>query len=492
VGEGLPLVTTTPDEQSQVFMVMGEDVSKSVLTDSFTEETELALIYALQNCHSIQEIIKCLVSYGVGTPGESAQEFRVRAEHLESQIKHLKAKNTMLANSFENAKSNMENMYSHAQKVEANNTRLLHALKHCYQACEIYEVLLELRIMDRRNPQFFPSFNSCSLESSTRSPDREHHSSTSASSSGRSNAILRARNLLHSLDSDAQLQSYLPVKQRPPNGTNLTTAIWGGSQNTGTTSGLSSMSGGLEGDITPDEIDRLRLYIQALIRRKKHYTDTLQSVDGLHGLEVVKNWELVKDCLPPGHGGQIMDLEDAANQEELCKVREEKAELKSQIYMMDQEKRRMELEVSRMLLNKQKNDKIIAELTFQLERRKRKREKKMARRELQAQSHEPLWAQLQASMDRERELLRRYEDLFQFLNYHAKESHSVSEDLMGFVKDLWRQNSSLVDAFEKSKKRQLTEKKRMKQELVSLMNQIHHQGSSAPTNEEPTSGTAYP
>ena len=62
-------------------------------------------------------------------------------------------------------------------------------------------------------------------------------------------------------------------------------------------------------------------------------------------------------------------------------------------------------------------------------------------------------------------------------------SQSVSEDLMGFVKDLWRQNSSLVDAFEKSKKRQLTEKKRMKQELVSLMNQIHHQGSSAPTNE---------
>ena len=62
-------------------------------------------------------------------------------------------------------------------------------------------------------------------------------------------------------------------------------------------------------------------------------------------------------------------------------------------------------------------------------------------------------------------------------------SQSVSEDLMGFVKDLWRQNSSLVDAFGKSKKRQLTEKKRMKQELVSLMNQIHHQGSSAPTNE---------
>ena len=65
---------------------------------------------------------------------------------------------------------------------------------------------------------------------------------------------------------------------------------------------------------------------------------------------------------------------------------------------------------------------------------------------------------------------------------HTHHTQSVSEDLMEFVKDMWRQNSSLVEAFEKTKKRQLTEKKRMKQELVSLMNQIH-QGGSAPTNE---------
>ena len=35
VTEGLPLVTTTPDEQSQVFMVMGEDVSKGVVSRGF-------------------------------------------------------------------------------------------------------------------------------------------------------------------------------------------------------------------------------------------------------------------------------------------------------------------------------------------------------------------------------------------------------------------------------------------------------------------------
>ena len=189
---------------------------------------------------------------------------------------------------------------------------------------------MELRINDRRNPHYFPSFDCSSLESSTRSPDRDHHSSTS-SSSGRPHAILRARNLLHSLDSDAQLQTFLPQRPHPPNGTDFrqTGVVWGGSsQNTGTTSGLSSMSGGIEGDITPDEIERLGHYIQALIRRKNRYTDSLVAVEGVKGLEVVKNWELVKDCLPAGHGGQIMDLEDAANAEELCKVREEKAELR--------------------------------------------------------------------------------------------------------------------------------------------------------------------
>ena len=39
-----------------------------------------------------------------------------------------------------------------------------------------------------------------------------------------------------------------------------------------------------------------------------------------------------------------------------------------------------------------------------------------------------------------------------------------------------------MDAFEKAKKRQSLEKKRMKQELLSYMNQVH-QGGSAPTNE---------
>ena len=57
----------------------------------------------------------------------------------------------------------------------------------------------------------------------------------------------------------------------------------------------------------------------------------------------------------------------------------------------------------------------------------------------------------------------------------------TTEDLMRFVKDLRRANHGLVDAFEKSKKRQQAEKKRMKHELVSYMNRA--QLNSGPSAE---------
>ena len=162
VAEAFPTMTTH-DEQSQVFVVLDEVVSKSVvskglinsffragtvhstqksnkhfahpsvimqekpltetstslppppfssllscllslfppqLPDALTAETKSALIYALQNCHSIQETIKCLISYGVGTPGEKVQGIKVENDYLNSQIDYLKAKNTVLAHSF--------------------------------------------------------------------------------------------------------------------------------------------------------------------------------------------------------------------------------------------------------------------------------------------------------------------------------------------------------------------------------------------------------
>ncbi len=57
---------------------------------------------------------------------------------------------------------------------------------------------------------------------------------------------------------------------------------------------------------------------------------------------------------------------------------------------------------------------------------------------------------------------------------------------MRVVKELRRANSGLVDAFEKSKKRQQAEKRRMKQELVSYMNRLQATGGQMEVRVPPT------
>ncbi len=290
------------------------------------------MMYALQNCHSVQELIKSLVSYGVSTNSDQLQGFQVENVHLQERIEHLKAKNTTISHSFQSAKLNMDEMYHTAERIESNNVRLRHALQMSQQACDAFEVLLELRSGDSRNNpsngSYFPSFDNSSLDSTlTRSPDREQISI-------KHTAMYRARSLLHNLDSNVELQSYLPLVRSMRQGSgdyhhHMSNWLPGTlSQNTGTTSGLSSMSGGIEGDITQVEIDRLKQYTQALLHYKNHLVTTLVNVNGLEGLETIKKSVIVKDCYQADASGSITELEDAAHAEELCKVREEKAELR--------------------------------------------------------------------------------------------------------------------------------------------------------------------
>ena len=235
-----------------------------------------------------------------------------------------------MTSSFEKAKEDEILMYHQAKKYEANNTRLRHALKLCQQACEVNELLLEYKnIPDARNhssanSSYFPSFDS-SLDTNTRSPDRE-------GSVARNSLPGRIRTLLSQLESNPELQSYLPYGKLGRSSSEfhghghwpLVTL----SQNTGTTSGLSSMSGGTDIEIAPSDLERLKQYSQALLHYENHLLSTMVNVDGLNGIGTVKKEERVADLLSSEQGrGETSDMEDVAHAEELCKIREEKAEL---------------------------------------------------------------------------------------------------------------------------------------------------------------------
>jgi hypothetical protein len=232
-----------------------------------------------------------------------------------------------MTNSFEKAKEDTVEMYHRANKFEANNMRLRHALKLCQQACEVYEILMDYRSLDSRNhgsgnSSYFPSYDS-SFDTNTRSPDREGLMSRNCLPG-------RVRVLLNQLESNPELQSYLPYGKLGK-GEYHTHSHWPPgtlSQNTGTTSGLSSMSGGTDVEITPSDLDRLKQYSQALLHYESHLLSTMVPIEGLNGLATVKKQEKLSDSLASEQSGDPTDMEDAAHAEELCKIREEKAELK--------------------------------------------------------------------------------------------------------------------------------------------------------------------
>ena len=298
------------------------------LPEGLPAEREMALICSLQNCHSIQELIKSLISYEVSLPSDNRLNgFQVENDHLKSREEHLKTKLTRMTMSFQNAKAEMTAMYHKAKEYEANNTRLRHTLKLCEQACDVYEILLEYKTIDSRhhssgNSSYFHSLES--LDTTTRSPDRDVPIV-------RNSLPARARVLLIQLEANPELQSYLPYSRhgggRGIGDYHCHPGTY--SQISNTTSGLSSMSGGTDIEITSNDLDRLRQYSQALRLYESHLVSTMVCVDGLEGIATVKKQEAISDSLSSDPSrGEVNDMEEAAHAEELCKVREEKAELK--------------------------------------------------------------------------------------------------------------------------------------------------------------------
>lgn len=271
-------------------------------------------------------------------------------EHLKTCIEHLKSKLVTLTGSIERSKDEMISMYHTAKEYEANNTRLRHALRLCQQACDVYDILLEYKSVESSrhhhgsvNSAYYPSSFDSSLDTSTvRSPDREVLLV-------RNSLPGRIRSLLSQLEANPDLQNYLPYsKHGRSNGDyhNNGHSHWSLgnlSQNTGTTSGLSSMSGCTDIEVTPSDLERLKQYSQALLHYEKHLVSSLAKVDGLNGIETVKKPEVISDSSVSSsaeqgsggnRGGEVTDMEDAANAEELCKVREEKAELRVSMLLL--------------------------------------------------------------------------------------------------------------------------------------------------------------
>ena len=121
----------------------------------------------------------------------------------------------------------------------------------------------------------------------------------------RQSLTARTRAVLQTLDGMPEVQVYFPTTTMGGGGGGGHT--WVGGNTLSQTTETSSISGSVEMDL---DMERLKVYGQALRSNVYHLVSTLIPVDGLKGLDMVKNPDKVKDCeQADGSTHHILDLE---------------------------------------------------------------------------------------------------------------------------------------------------------------------------------------
>lgn len=268
------------------------------------------MIYALQNCHCIQEVVQCLVSYGFSHSCNDHGNLIVENEHLQAQLKHLDARNTTLNGSFMKAKAETDIMYQKLAKVEANNCRLRNIVKILQESLQFHELMYDIVIWDQNSSRNMPFPPAAKFSP----PTSTHHSN------GSSHLMYKANFLIQSVQDNLELRRYLTCDKKDQ---------WNSSLSQYTTSGLSSASSGTgDTEVILTEVQKLKMYYQAMLKHSNHLIDTLEEIDGLNKVLTVKEFHVAQDSLLSQDLDRTCDMEECADNEELSKIRVEKAELR--------------------------------------------------------------------------------------------------------------------------------------------------------------------
>lgn len=343
--DGLALHLTSiefPEDGSTVFKVLGHEVSKGAvsivlysvcflplsfvqLPDTLTDEVRNAMVKSLENCHSVQEVIRLMVSYGCSPMSEKMQGIQVENERLKNKLDRIKSEHKTLQLSFQEAKEMEEVYYARCQQLECNEGYLQRSLYYCQRALEANELLIEIKSLPSEHPRggypsHFPTFDTASVsEASSRSPDH---------SSRRHSMIMKARTLLQALDTDQNLQELYHCHSQDPEASQMSTT-WQPELSQNTTSGVSGISSlsSVDGDLNSEEVERLRTYGRIM----KSYSNKMDCVITLEAIATrpkSHNPVVTPDAFRCDSSSPIVELEKATHAEELATIREEKAELR--------------------------------------------------------------------------------------------------------------------------------------------------------------------
>ncbi|XP_026575817.1 colorectal mutant cancer protein isoform X1 [Pseudonaja textilis] len=471
IAERVKLSKTRSESSASDRPVLGSEISSIGVSSSVAEH----LAHSLQDCSNIQEIFQTLYSHGSAISESKIREFEVETERLNSRIEHLKSQNDLLTITLEECKSNAERMSMLVGKYESNATALRLALQYSEQCIEAYELLLALA--ESEQSLILGQFRAAGVgsvgdqtrdESITQMLKRAHDCRKTAENA--------AKALLMKLDGSCG-GAYAV--------TGCSVQPWESLSSNSHTSTTSSTASSCDTEFTKEDEQRLKDYIQQLKNDRAAIKLTMLELESIH-ID-----PLSYDVKPHGDS-QRLDLENAVLMQELMAMKEEMAELKAQLYLLEKEKKALELKLSSREAQEQAYLVHIEHLKSEVEEQKEQRMRSLSSTsssskdksskectdgtstsltltELKSYNESELTTELANALRREKKLKGRVQELVSALERLTKSSEIRHQQSAEFVNDLKRANSNLVAAYEKAKKKHQNKLKKLESQMMAMV-----------------------
>ncbi|XP_075742221.1 LOW QUALITY PROTEIN: colorectal mutant cancer protein [Rhipicephalus microplus] len=418
-------------------LILGSEMANLGISSSKVAEQ---LVQQLQEEAHTQEAIAAqrLCSSGSPLPEGRVREFEVEIERLSSKVEHLRCQNDLLQLALEESRGQCDRLSVLLGKHESNQTALQLALACSDRALEAFDALLALADTGRPMANYRAA-----------SPLEEEEMMCRAQEERRLAEGL-ARQVLHRLD--RHCGGALAVTSPGCVAASPWEDLSSHSHTTSTTSSTSSSCDG--GELTKIEEQRLREHLVQLREERAALRATLLELESVH-------------IEPRGASTLLdahkLDLENAVLMQELMAIKEEKAELKAQNYLLEKEKAALELRAGSWEAREQAYLISMEHLRTQLVDARPSQQPP-----LRLEGTSPEIQELAESQKREKSLKARVDELVATLEKITKNAELRSRQSAEFVDDLKRANSALVSAFEKVKKKNMAKLRRVELQMAAM------------------------
>ncbi|XP_031433762.1 colorectal mutant cancer protein isoform X2 [Clupea harengus] len=268
-------------------------------------------------------------------------------------------------------------------------------------------------------------------------------------------------------------------------GSGCSTQPWESLSSNSHTSTTSSTASSCDTDFSKEDEHRLKDYVQQLKNDRAAVQLTMLALESVHV-------DPLSSELRPRTDTQRLDLENAVLMQELMAMKEEMAELKAQLYLLEKEKKALELKLSTREAQEQAYLVHIEHLKSEVEEHQEQRRRSLGSTgssaggkdkgskdcgdspaislsDLRTLSDSDLAMELTSALRREKKLKGRVQELVAALERLTKSSEVRHQQSAEFVNDLKRANSNLVAAYEKAKKKHQNKLKKLESQMMAMV-----------------------